>query len=167
MRKLLFVPAAPRASQALEEALRSQRGRWQWCIVSSARMAQDRLAENDWDAVVADLGGETGRLQGLFGAIDYEEQRMTGRFHPYRVHTRVGATIACHVFQGVDDAIDAFKIDCLRADIFGHMQAFGNSIDRDNSFRSEQEGASYCELTHGAATPNGDGVSSLYIAIRN
>jgi putative nucleotidyltransferase with HDIG domain len=60
MRKLLFVPADPRTSQALEQALRAKQEGWEWCIASSAGMAQDRLAEGELDAVVSDLGWETG-----------------------------------------------------------------------------------------------------------
>lgn len=62
MRKLLFATADPQTRGALQEALRSHQDKWQSLIVSTAEAAQDRLAETDWDAVVADLDAEIGRV---------------------------------------------------------------------------------------------------------
>ena len=61
MRKLLFAPADPQISRALEKVLHTQQEKWEWYIASSAEEAQERLAETDLDAVVADFGWEIGR----------------------------------------------------------------------------------------------------------
>ncbi len=58
MRNLLFVPADPRTSQALEEALGLGPKTWDWFIAPTAAAAREQLGKKQWDAVVADLGSK-------------------------------------------------------------------------------------------------------------
>jgi HD-like signal output (HDOD) protein len=58
MRNLLFVPADPRTSQALEKALGLGPKIWDWFIAPNATAARDQLGKKQCDAVVADLGSE-------------------------------------------------------------------------------------------------------------
>jgi len=58
MRNLLFVPADPRTSEALEKALGLGPKSWDWNIAPNAAAAREQLGKKQWDAVVADLGSE-------------------------------------------------------------------------------------------------------------
>jgi len=58
MRNLLFVPADPRTSQALEEALGLGPKTWDWYIAPNTAAARDELGKKQWDAVVADVSSK-------------------------------------------------------------------------------------------------------------
>src|SRR5690348_9937450 len=90
---------------------------------------------------------------------------MAGGFHADSVHAGIGAAIAGHILKGVDDAFDAFSIDRLRTGGFRHLQAFGNFVDGDYAACTEHESAADCELPHGPAAPDRDGVARFYVAV--
>jgi HD-like signal output (HDOD) protein len=109
MRKLLFVPADPRISQALEQGLRSQRERWQWCIASNAGIAEDRLAENDLDGVVADLGWDTGRAILIKARESFPEVARIGVVSPGQL--KIPRPSPAYVQQVISNLLDLRELD--------------------------------------------------------
>src|SRR6185437_12461338 len=90
---------------------------------------------------------------------------MAGRFEADGVHAGIGAAVSGHVAQDVDDTVDFFEVDRFRAALLREFEAFGDAIDGDDAFGSEHERAANRELRDGTATPDGDGVAPLNIAI--
>src|SRR5678815_543816 len=86
------------------------------------------------------------------------------RFHADRVYARVWTDAAGHLPQPVED-VGIHRIERLGTRRFSHAAALRNGFNRDYSSSTEQEGAANGKLPDRTATPDGNGVARLDVAV--
>jgi putative nucleotidyltransferase with HDIG domain len=107
MRKLLFAPADPRTYRAWEAALRSYQDSWEAHLVLDGATAHKKLAETQWDAVVAHLAAENGLSLLTEARESYPEAVRIGVV----THRQLRAPHPSFVHQVVSDPLDLKELE--------------------------------------------------------
>src|SRR5688572_6976004 len=81
------------------------------------------------------------------------------------VNAGVGSQTTGHLLEFVEDVI-LVEVDCVSLSFRrSHGQTVDVVVDCNYAIGAEQVGALNCELTYWSTTPNGNGVSFLYLAV--
>src|SRR5215469_14115015 len=116
---------------------------------------------NDFAQHHGAFAGETERLFGFIGHC----QRAAVSFHSHRLDASIRSTTARHFFQCLDHVINFVAIDNARAGLAREAKALRPAVYRDHLTCTEQNRAADSELAHRAATPDGDHITLMNIAV--
>ena len=83
---------------------------------------------------------------------------------PHRVYTLFRSFAARELIESLDDAFFV-EVDRCSPTGLGHCEPFGHAVDRDHLVGAEKDCAAYRHLTYRPATPNGNRISRLKVAL--